>query len=54
MLPIGRVSRKSNDGWHIAGSPDNLQLGDGFIYVVEEKDAGGKRIVKYAVKLPRS
>lgn len=47
----GRI--QVEDGWHLSG-PDNLQLAHGFIYAIQENDAGNKKIVKYAVTLPRS
>jgi hypothetical protein len=50
-LYYGRI--QVEDGWHIS-SPDNLQLAHGFIYAVEENDAGNKKIVKYTIALPRS
>jgi hypothetical protein len=40
------------DGWHISG-PDNLQLADGFVYAVQENQAGNKKIVKYSIALPQ-
>lgn len=49
-LYYGRIQLE--DGWHLSG-PDNLQLADGFIYAIQENDAGGKKIVKYAITLPR-
>lgn len=51
-LYYGRI--RVEDGWHISGGPDNLQLTDGFIYAVLENDDGEKKIVKYTVVLPRS
>jgi hypothetical protein len=50
-LYYGRI--QVEEGWHISG-PDNLQLAHGFIYAVQENDAGDKRIVKYAIALPHS
>jgi len=49
-LYFGRI--QVEEGWHISG-PDNLQLAHGFIYAVQENDAGNKKIVKYRIKLPR-
>lgn len=39
-------------GWHIFGSIDNIQLINGYVYAVQENDAGEKKIVKYRVTLP--
>jgi hypothetical protein len=50
-LYYGRI--KVEEDWHIK-NPDNLQLSDGFIYVVQENDSGDKKIVKYGVALPQS
>ena len=50
-LYYGRIQLE--DGWHISG-PDNLQLGHGSVYAVQENGAGVKKIVKYAITLPRS
>ncbi len=41
------------EGWHISG-PDNMQLAEGFVYAIQEDDAGDKKIVKYRVELPQS
>jgi hypothetical protein len=49
-LYYGRI--QVEEGWHISG-PDNLQLAHGFIYAVQENDAGDKKIVKYRIALPR-
>lgn len=49
-LYYGRI--QVEEGWHIFTNPDNLQLGDGFVYVVQENDAGDKKIVKYSIALP--
>ena len=38
--------------WHLT-SPDNLRLASGFVYAVQEDDAGNKKVVKYKVTLPR-
>lgn len=51
-LYYGRIHL--DDGWHVFGSLDNLQLADGFVYVVQENEAGDKRVVKYAVALPEA
>ena len=51
-LYYGRI--QVEQGWHIYGNPDNLQLSHGFIYVVQENDVGDKKIVKYSIALPRS
>ena len=40
-------------GWHITG-PDNLQLADGFMYVIQQNDAGQKKVAKYSIAIPRS
>ncbi len=50
-LYYGRV--QVEEGWHMAG-PDNLQLANGFIYAIQENQAGDKKIVKYRIALPRS
>lgn len=50
-LYFGRIAVE--DGWHLA-SPDNLQLADGFVYAVQENDAGSRKIVKYEIILPKS
>jgi len=50
-LYYGRI--QVEEGWYVR-NPDYLQLGDGFVYAVQENDAGDKKIVKYAVALPRS
>ena len=47
----GRV--QVEEGWHIA-NPDNLQLGQGFVYAVQENEAGDRKIVKYKITLPKS
>jgi hypothetical protein len=49
-LYYGRI--QVEEGWHIS-NPDNLQLADGFIYAVQENNAGNKTIVKYRIELPR-
>jgi len=49
-LYYGRI--QVEEGWYIS-SPDNLQLAHGFIYAVQENDAGDKKIVKYTIALPR-
>ena len=51
-LYYGRI--QVEEGWHISGNPDNLQLTRGSAYVVEENDAGDKKIVKYTISLPKS
>jgi len=50
-LYFGRI--QVEEGWHIS-NPDNLQLALGFVYAVQENDEGDKKIVKYAIALPRS
>jgi hypothetical protein len=50
-LYYGRIGVE--EGSYISG-PDNLQLGQGIIYAVQENDAGNKKIVKYRIALPRS
>jgi len=50
-LYYGRI--EVEEGWHISG-PDNMQLADGFIYAIQENDAGDKKIVKYRTRLPQS
>lgn len=50
-LYYGRIQLE--DGWHLS-TPDNLQLAGGFVYSVQQNDAGEKRIVKYTIALPRS
>ena len=47
----GRI--QVEEGWHIS-NPDNLQLARGFVFAVQENDAGDKKIVKYRITLPRS
>lgn len=47
----GRI--QAEEGWHIA-NPDNLQLGPGVVFAVQENDAGERKIVKYSVTLPKS
>ena len=47
----GRI--QVEEGWHIA-NPDNLQLGQGFVYAVLENDDGVRKIVKYTVALPHA
>jgi hypothetical protein len=47
----GRI--QVEEGWRISG-PDNLQLARGFVFAVQENDAGDKKIVKYRIALPRS
>jgi len=47
----GRI--QVEEGWHIL-NPGNLQLAHGFIYAVQENDAGDKKIVKYTIALPKS
>jgi hypothetical protein len=39
-------------GWHASG-PDALRLASGWLYAVQENDAGAKKVVKYRVALPR-
>ena len=46
----GRI--EVEDGWHIAGGTNNLQLAHGSVFVVQEDNDGHKKIVKYRVKLP--
>jgi len=48
----GRI--QVEEGWHIAGNSDNLQLGSGFVYGVLENDQGERKIVKYSITLPQS
>ena len=50
-LYYGRI--QVEQGWHISG-PDNMQLTDGFVYAIQQNVAGNKKIVKYAIALPRS
>lgn len=50
-LYFGRI--QVEEGWHIS-NPDNLQLAQGFVYAVQENDAGDRKVVKYRVKLPTS
>ena len=50
-LYYGRI--QVEEGWRLSG-PDNLQLTNGFIYAIQENDAGDKKIVKYTVALPKS
>jgi hypothetical protein len=50
QLYHGRI--QVEEGWHISG-PDNMQLAHGFIYAIQENDAGDKKIVKYTIALPR-
>jgi hypothetical protein len=48
----GRINVE--EGWHIAGNTDNMQLARGAVFAVLENDTGEKKIVKYQVTLPRS
>ncbi len=50
-LYYGRI--QVEEGWHTSG-PDNLQLTDGFVYAIQEDDAGSRKIVKYRIVLPQS
>lgn len=49
-LYYGRI--QVEEGWHII-SPDNLQLGRGIVYAVQENDSGDRKIVKYRIALPQ-
>ena len=50
-LYYGRI--QVEEGWHVYSGPENLQLGAGSVYVVQENDTGALKIVKYRVTVPR-
>jgi hypothetical protein len=50
-LYFGRIQLE--EGWYIS-NPDNMQLAPGFVYAVQENDAGDRKVVKYRVRLPTS